>query len=200
MAALSTSLSSLAFTSPTVSYAAHGSHAQVGAVRVVVRGSHSAGVLCTRRCFWDVAVRRRVSSWPCGARRKESGATKTQQEVLDDEDLRAGLNETVTEALKVMLAEDDKMLETFKDKVDFLGEFLVQDGQMEAARFMLILRGMLDHEVYPQYEELEEPYKKAFNTLWCLLEDSGWLLKQPGAEILEVEEEPEEPELEIRFS
>jgi len=46
-----------------------------------------------------------------------------------------------------MLAEDDKMLETFKDKVDFLGEFLVQDGQLEAARFMLVLRGMLDHEV-----------------------------------------------------
>jgi hypothetical protein len=46
-----------------------------------------------------------------------------------------------------MLAEDDKMLETFKEKVDFLGEFLVQDGQTEAARFMLILRGMLDHEV-----------------------------------------------------
>lgn len=41
-------------------------------------------------------------------------------------------------------------------------------------------------QVYPEYEELEEPYKKAFNTLWCLLEDSGWLLKQPGAEVLEV--------------
>lgn len=50
-----------------------------------------------------------------------------------------------------MLAEDDKMLETFKDKVEFLGEFLVQDGQMEAARFMLILRGMLDHEVIAEH-------------------------------------------------
>lgn len=120
--------------------------------------------------------------------------------MLDDEDLRAGLNETVTEALKVMLAEDDKMLETFKDKVDFLGEFLVQDDQLEAARFMLVLRGMLDHEVYPQSEELQGPYKKAFSTLWCLLEDSGWLLKQPGAEIPEVDDEPGEPELEIRFS
>ena len=59
--------------------------------------------------------------------------------------------QTVTEALKVMLAEDDKMLETFKDKVDFLGQFLVEDGQMEAARFMLILRGMLDHEVIAQH-------------------------------------------------
>lgn len=63
----------------------------------------------------------------------------------------------MTEAVKVMLAEDDKMLETFKDKVDFLGEFLVQDGQMEAARFMLILRGMLDHEVRAMYNPLDLP-------------------------------------------
>lgn len=46
-----------------------------------------------------------------------------------------------------MLAEDDKMLENFKDKVDHVGEFLVQNDQLEAARFLLILRGMLDHEV-----------------------------------------------------
>jgi len=51
-----------------------------------------------------------------------------------------------------MLAEDDKMLENFKEKVDFLGKFLVQDEQVEAARFMLILRGMLDHEVRAMYK------------------------------------------------
>jgi len=45
---------------------------------------------------------------------------------------------------------------------------------------------VVHRQVYPQNEELQGPYKKAFSTLWCLLEDSGWLLKQPGAEIPEV--------------
>jgi hypothetical protein len=55
--------------------------------------------------------------------------------------------QTSNEALKVMLSEDDKLVAAFKEKVDYLGEFLVQDGQHEAAQFMLVLRGMLDHEV-----------------------------------------------------
>lgn len=155
-------------------------------------------------CCRDVSMLRprvqRLSSWPCGARRKSTSTVETDPDVLDDEDLRAGLNETVTEALKVMLAEDDKMLENFKDKVDHVGEFLVQNDQLEAARFLLILRGMLDHEIYPQCEELEGPYKKAFYSMWSVLEDSGWLLKQPGAEIPEVEDDSGEAELEIRFS
>lgn len=58
-----------------------------------------------------------------------------------------GFGQTVTEALKVMLAEDDKLVQKFKEKIDYFGEFLVQDGEIEAARFMLILRGMLEHEV-----------------------------------------------------
>lgn len=187
-ASLCSSLSALSFT-PKAARAIARPHYQCQQARVSSIASITR-ILSTRR----------LSSWPCGARRKSSSVTKTDAEVLDDEDLRAGLNETVTEALKVMLAEDDKMLEAFREKVDFLGEFLVQDGQVEAARFMLILRGMLDHEVYPQFEELQGPYKKAFNNLWCLLEDSGWLLKVPGSEIPQVEEEPGEPELEIRFS
>jgi len=35
--------------------------------------------------------------------------------------------------------------------------------------------------VYPEAGDLRGPYKKAFLTLWSLLEDSGWLLTQPGA-------------------
>jgi hypothetical protein len=55
--------------------------------------------------------------------------------------------QTSNEALKVMLSEDDKLVAAFKEKLDYLGEYLVQDGQHEAAQFMLVLRGMLDHEV-----------------------------------------------------
>jgi hypothetical protein len=36
-------------------------------------------------------------------------------------------------------------------------------------------------QVYPEAGDLRGPYKKAFLTLWSLLEDSGWLLTQPGA-------------------
>ena len=35
--------------------------------------------------------------------------------------------------------------------------------------------------MYPEAGDLRGPYKKAFLTLWSLLEDSGWLLTQPGA-------------------
>jgi hypothetical protein len=95
--------------------------------------------------------------------------------------------QTSNEALKVMLSEDDKLVAAFKEKVDYLGEFLVQDGQHEAAQFMLVLRGMLDHELYPQKDDLRGLYKKAFDKIWGVLEDSGWLLTQPGAEAGEVQ-------------
>ncbi|KAG6557531.1 hypothetical protein Mapa_000805 [Marchantia paleacea] len=125
--------------------------------------------------------------WPCLlAKRKSSGADFSAEDELD-EDLRAGLNEVTTEALKVMLAEDDKLVEQFREKVDYLGEYLVQDGHLDAARFMLVIRGMLDHEVYPQKGDLKGPYKKAFDKIAHLIEDSGWVLKQEGQDIGGVE-------------
>lgn len=53
-----------------------------------------------------------------------------------------------TEALKAMLSEDDREVAHVREKVEYLGEYLVQENQLDAARFMLILRGMLDHEVH----------------------------------------------------
>ena len=105
MAAFCTSLSALSFAlpSPRISCAAQGSEfeSQVGVVSFV-RASHSGA--SGRRQRWECpgngAVRWQSRgdgrlSWPCGARRKESSATKTEVEVLDDEDLRAGLNEVI---------------------------------------------------------------------------------------------------------
>lgn len=135
------------------------------------------------------------------AKRKSSQVAVSEGEELD-EDLRAGLNETSNEALKVMLSEDDKLVAAFKEKVDYLGEFLVQDGQHEAAQFMLVLRGMLDHELYPQKDDLRGLYKKAFDKIWGVLEDSGWLLTQPGAEAGEVQMVDDElipPVLQIKY-
>ncbi|KAL2610535.1 hypothetical protein R1flu_029108 [Riccia fluitans] len=120
---------------------------------------------------------------PClSAKRKSSGADLSAEDELD-EDLRTGLNEVTTEALKVMLGEDDKMVEQFKEKVDYLGEYLVQEGHLDAARFMLVIRGMLDHEVYPQKDDLKGAYKKAFDKIAALIEDSGWVLKQEGKDV-----------------
>jgi len=47
------------------------------------------------------------------------------------------------EAIRVMLGEDIQELMEFKDKVDTVGEYLVSEGLMDAARFMLVLKGML---------------------------------------------------------
>jgi hypothetical protein len=107
MAALCTSLSvsSLSFTSSRSSCASRGSepHTQAGAVRLV-RALQSGALVGRHLCEcpgwdatsrWPSRPRETLSSWPCGARRKESTTTKPQEEVLDDEDLRAGLNEVI---------------------------------------------------------------------------------------------------------
>jgi hypothetical protein len=42
-------------------------------------------------------------------------------------------------------------------------------------------------QLYPQKDDLRGLYKKAFDKIWGVLEDSGWLLTQPGAEAGEVQ-------------
>lgn len=118
--------------------------------------------------------------------RGEGDGIRQGEEELD-EDMQVGLNEISTEALKAMLSEDDKEVAHVRQKVDYLGKYLVQEKQLDAARFMLILRGMLDHEVVPQKDDLKGAYKKAFDTIASVIEDSGWVLKQEGADVGGVE-------------
>ncbi|KAL3690369.1 hypothetical protein R1sor_016679 [Riccia sorocarpa] len=151
---------------------------------VGIRSYSAALAASRRRSRGDRQVERPC---PClSAKRKSSTADLNTEDELD-EDLRTGLNEVSTEALKVMLGEDGKVLEQFREKVDYLGEYLVQEGHLDAARFMLVLRGMLDHEVYPQKDELKGAYKKAFDTIAALIEDSGWVLKRAGRDVGGVE-------------
>jgi hypothetical protein len=42
-------------------------------------------------------------------------------------------------------------------------------------------------QLYPQKDDLRGLYKKAFDKIWGVLEDSGWLLTQPGDEAGEVQ-------------
>lgn len=47
----------------------------------------------------------------------------------------------------MMLSEDIQEVLAYKDKVDSYGEILVANKEIDAARFMLVIRGMLDHKV-----------------------------------------------------
>eukprot|EP00271_Cylindrocystis_brebissonii_P015065 TRINITY_DN37005_c0_g1_i1.p1 TRINITY_DN37005_c0_g1~~TRINITY_DN37005_c0_g1_i1.p1 ORF type:complete len:230 (-),score=46.28 TRINITY_DN37005_c0_g1_i1:168-857(-) len=106
--------------------------------------------------------------------------TEKQEEL--DEDMRVGLNEVANEAVRVMLSEDIQQVSAFKRKVDTLGEFLVGEGQLDAARFMFVVQGMLNHALPEEVNELRGIYKAAFEKMGGLLEDSGWLLALPGQE------------------
>ena len=54
--------------------------------------------------------------------------------------------------LRAMLDGDDgaalqEQLDNVRNEVEEAGQWLVSEGHMEAARFMLVLRGMLRHQV-----------------------------------------------------
>eukprot|EP01018_Ginkgo_biloba_P007818 Gb_06260 [translate_table: standard] len=112
--------------------------------------------------------------------------------------LPCGMESTVValmisnEAVKVMLLRDEKVADTFKEKVDYLQRYLVEEGETDAARFMMIIRGMLDHRVPADKDELNGVYKMALEKVWNIVEDSGWILK------LEKEETVEEMNLHIQ--
>ena len=46
-----------------------------------------------------------------------------------------------------MLSEDIQALGRFKKKAEYLLEFLAEEGQVEAAKFMFVVQGLLDHRV-----------------------------------------------------
>ena len=48
-----------------------------------------------------------------------------------------------------MLSEDIQALGRFKKKAEYLLEFLAEEGQVEAAKFMFVVQGLLDHRVRP---------------------------------------------------
>ena len=51
------------------------------------------------------------------------------------------------EAMKAMVMPNEKVVKELKEKVFYLEISLVQEGKTDAARFMLIIGGMLDHTV-----------------------------------------------------
>eukprot|EP00850_Spirogloea_muscicola_P014971 SM000111S18794 [mRNA] locus=s111:183250:196627:+ [translate_table: standard] len=118
---------------------------------------------------------------------KRLGAADAPETDSLDEDLRTGLNEVANEAVRVMLSDDIQMLTDFKAKVDYLGEFLVGESEVEAARFMLVIKGMLNHELLPERDLLTGPYDKAFCKIASLIDDSGWQVNRPGEEVAGLE-------------
>ncbi|GJP50131.1 hypothetical protein CLOM_g9270 [Closterium sp. NIES-68] len=113
--------------------------------------------------------------------RRVEGAGEGGEEVLD-EDVRVGLNEVSNEAVRAMLSEDIQAVGAMKRKVDEAGEYLVAEGHMDAARFMLVVKGMLEHTLVPEVDDLQGPFRTAYDKMASVLDDSGWMLAPPGQE------------------
>eukprot|EP00899_Mesostigma_viride_P012811 jgi/Mesvir1/21530/Mv03972-RA.1 len=101
-------------------------------------------------------------------------------ELVVDEDFLKSLNEVSSKAVRVMLSENTRQIEEFFDELDSMGQSLVQDGEIETARYMLVLQAMLRHKVHPEAERLQPVFQKAFQKVGGLLEDSGWKLEFEG--------------------
>eukprot|EP00245_Coleochaete_scutata_P003669 TRINITY_DN1547_c0_g1_i1.p1 TRINITY_DN1547_c0_g1~~TRINITY_DN1547_c0_g1_i1.p1 ORF type:complete len:226 (+),score=52.25 TRINITY_DN1547_c0_g1_i1:34-678(+) len=126
----------------------------------------------------------------CNSRLKAVANTEQvkSEEELEEEDILVGLNETANEALRVMLGGKDSEVVALMEKMEYIREFLEQEKQTDAERFVRIVLAMLDHKILLEADDLRGVHKKAFDRMCHLLEDSGWKLKVPG----EGEEEGED--------
>ncbi|GBG89178.1 hypothetical protein CBR_g48886 [Chara braunii] len=105
------------------------------------------------------------------------------EEELDEEDLRTGLNEVSNKAIRVMLSGDIQALQEMKEEVNSIGEYLAQEKQWDAARFMLVLLGLLEKKVIDEADQLEGMYKEAFEKIGQVIDDSGWALARPDKDL-----------------
>lgn len=119
------------------------------------------------------------------AKRKTSKLEEVKESLSIDEDLLPVLNQISNEAVKAMVMPKEKEVNELKEKVCYLERSLVQEGKTDAARFMLIIGGMLDHTVPAEKDELNHVYKAAFIKIWNIVEDSGWPLKFENEETLQ---------------
>lgn len=117
------------------------------------------------------------------AKRKTSKLEEVKENLSIDEDVLPILNQISNEAVKAMVMPNEKAVNELKEKVRYLERSLVQEGKTDAARFMLIIGGMLDHMVPAEKDELDHAYKAAFIKIWNIVEDSGWPLKFENEEI-----------------
>lgn len=117
------------------------------------------------------------------AKRKTSKLEEVKENLSIDEDVLPVLNQISNEAVKAMVMPNEKAVNELKEKVRYLERSLVQEGKTDAARFMLIIGGMLDHMVPAEKDELDHAYKAAFIKIWNIVEDSGWPLKFENEEI-----------------
>ncbi|KAH9320439.1 hypothetical protein KI387_015078 [Taxus chinensis] len=127
--------------------------------------------------------RRRAISTHAKKKSSKPEVVKGSSPVQDD--ILSGLNEISNEAVKAMARHDSKAIEELKDKVNYLERYLVEEGETDAAKFMLIIAGMLDHMVPAEKDELSDVYKAALKKMWNIVEDSGWILKFENEETMQ---------------
>ncbi|XP_024527988.1 uncharacterized protein LOC112345450 [Selaginella moellendorffii] len=104
------------------------------------------------------------------------------EDLLEEDVVLEGLNELANDALQVMLGKKSKSVMDCLEELDEAGEYLVKEGKLDAARFVLVIKNMLDHQVIAEKNDLEGAYKRAFERIWSCVEDSGWSLAMPENE------------------
>ncbi|GLJ12807.1 hypothetical protein SUGI_0198180 [Cryptomeria japonica] len=119
------------------------------------------------------------------AKKKSSKPQLVKESSTTGDDILAGLNEISNEAVKAMTKQNSEAIEELKDKVDYLERYLVEEGETEAAKFMMIIGGMLNHIVPAEKDELNDVYKAALKKMWNIVEDSGWILKFENEETMQ---------------
>lgn len=137
------------------------------------------------RLNWASRRERSTGAILTHAKRKTSKLEEVKENLSTDEDLLPVLNQISNEAVKAMVMPNEKAVKELKEKVCYLERSLVQEGKTDAARFMLIIGGMLDHTVPAENDKLNHVYKAAFIKIWNIVEDSGWPLKLENQETLQ---------------
>ena len=81
-----------------------------------------------------------------------------------------------------MLREDRRALEGFQREVNEAGQLLAEQGDRDAALFMYVLLQLSENKLCNESLKLTGSYLTAFEKLYGLLEESGWKLRQEGAD------------------
>ncbi|GAQ88224.1 hypothetical protein KFL_004110030 [Klebsormidium nitens] len=113
---------------------------------------------------------------------KKSSQTTASKDDEWDPDFVEAMNQLCNKAVRVMLSEDLQLVNQLRTELDNTGATLVEHGEIDAARFILVVQEMLDHKLAPERKLLKGRFVEAFEKIFGLVEDAGWSLQPPEEE------------------
>ncbi|KAK9818125.1 hypothetical protein WJX72_007482 [[Myrmecia] bisecta] len=113
----------------------------------------------------------------------------------DEEDpaLQEDINKLCNKAVRLMLAENTPGMLAFRDELSQVGQYFSSTNNMRGATFIYVLYKMTEHVLVKEIINLEDIYLRAFDKLYGLVEESGWVLNREGEEGGEDESGDSEP-------